>query len=59
VNQAIWGELKSYDLDVGDIFIFSCGYEYGGMTPKAIVIFLQIDRGKSGWTYNYYAWQLL
>jgi hypothetical protein len=58
VNQAIWSELNSYDLDAGDVFMFSCGYER--TTPKAIFVFLRITRINRDGTCNwvFYAWQV-
>ena len=57
VTQKLQHELESYDLDVGDWFTFSCGYEY--TTPKAIRIALRITAVNSNGTYRYvfYAWQ--
>jgi hypothetical protein len=58
VSQAIQEELKSYDLDIGDWFTFSCGWEW--TTPKAIRVALRITNINSNGSYNYvfYAWQM-
>ena len=57
VTAAMHEALESYDLDVGDWFTFSCGYEY--TTPKAIRVALHITTINSNGTYSYvfYAWQ--
>lgn len=59
VSQAIWNELGSYNLDVGDVFMFTCGYEY--TRPKMIVASIRITRINRDGTYNwvFYAWQAL
>jgi hypothetical protein len=57
VNQAMWQALGSYDLDVGDVFIFSCGYEW--TSPKIIAVTLRITKiNRDGtYTYDFYAVQ--
>jgi hypothetical protein len=58
VSQAMWNALDSYDLDVGDVFLFSCGYEW--TSPKAIFVVLRITRinNDGTYTYNFRAWQV-
>ena len=59
VTAAMHEALESYDLDVGDWFTFSCGFEHGGR-PKAIRVALRITKTNSNGTYSYsfYAWQM-
>jgi hypothetical protein len=54
VSQAMHNKIKSYDLDVGDVFSFSCGYESWIMAPKAIVVFIRITRVKPDGTGRYF-----
>jgi hypothetical protein len=58
VHQTMWRELESYDLDVGDCFIFTCGYEW--TNPKEITVVLQITAiNRDGtYSYNFHAWQM-
>ncbi|MDR2658457.1 MAG: hypothetical protein LBC27_00495 [Spirochaetaceae bacterium] len=51
VKQAMHRGLNSYDLDIGDTFIFSCGYSW--TTPKAIIVILRITKINKDGTYSY------
>lgn len=57
VTAAMHEALESYDLDAGDWFTFSCGFEY--TRPKAIRVALRITKVNSNGTcsYSFYAWQ--
>jgi hypothetical protein len=59
VSQSISNGLRSYQLDVGDCFLFSCGYEW--TRPKMIVVILRITSVNSDGTchYIFYAWQMI
>ncbi|MDR0599330.1 MAG: hypothetical protein LBG84_04515 [Treponema sp.] len=57
VSQAMHNELDSYDLDVGDVFFFRCGYD--ARRPKAIFVVVRITGVNRDGTrgYEFYAWQ--
>ena len=59
VTQAMHKALESYNLEVGDVFWFGCGYD--DRTPRTIAVFLRITQvNRDGtYSYNFYAWQVI
>jgi len=54
--QVIWNKLRSYDLDVGDVFVFNTNRVPYGEVPFTCVA-LRIWVNANDWTFTFYAWQ--